>query len=61
MADHIEAGEVAGEPIEASASLRDAYAELLWSGRPALPVRRDGQFVGQVTLNALSRLAARPQ
>ena len=61
VADHIETGEVAGEPIEASASLRDAYAELLWSGRPALPVRRDGQIVGQVTLDALSRLAARPQ
>ena len=41
--------------------LRDAYAELLWSGRPALPVRRDGAIIGQVTLNALSRLAARPQ
>ena len=61
VADHIEAGEVGGEPIEASASLRDAYAELLWSGRPALPVRRDGAIVGQVTLDALSRLAARPQ
>ncbi|QDZ09588.1 ABC transporter ATP-binding protein [Devosia ginsengisoli] len=61
VADHIEAGEGAGEPIEAGASLRDAYAELLWSGRPALPVRRDGQIVGQVTLAALSRLAARPQ
>ncbi|MET3926242.1 ABC transporter ATP-binding protein [Devosia sp. 2618] len=61
VSDHIEAGEVSGEPIEASASLRDAYAELLWSGRPALPVRRDGQIVGQVTLGALARLAARPQ
>ena len=61
VADHIEAGDVSGEPIEASASLRDAYAELLWSGRPALPVRRNGQIVGQVTLDALSRLAARPQ
>ncbi|SEP78183.1 osmoprotectant transport system ATP-binding protein [Devosia sp. YR412] len=61
VSDHIEPGEVTGEPIEASASLRDAYAELLWSGRPSLPVRRDGQIVGQVTLNALSRLAARPQ
>ena len=61
VADHIEPGEVSGEPIEASASLRDAYAELLWSGRPSLPVRRDGQIVGQVTLAALSRLAARPQ
>ena len=61
VADHIEPGEGAGEPIEASASLRDAYAELLWSGRPSLPVRRDGQVVGRVTLDALSRLAARPQ
>ena len=61
VADHIEPGEVTGEPIDATASLRDAYAELLWSGRPALPVRRDGRIVGQVTLNALSRLAARPQ
>ena len=31
-----------GEPIDADASLRDAYAELLWSGRAALPVQRDG-------------------
>lgn len=61
VADHIEAGEVGGEPIDANASLRDAYAELLWSGRPALPVRRDGSIVGQVTLARLSQLAARPQ
>lgn len=61
VADHIEAGEASGEPLDAGASLRDAYAELLWSGRPALPVRRDGSIVGQVTLAELSRLAARPQ
>jgi osmoprotectant transport system ATP-binding protein len=61
VADHLEPGSVEGEPIDATASLRDAYAELLWSGRPALPVRRDGQIVGQVTLAQLSRLAARPQ
>ncbi|MDB5614524.1 MAG: transporter ATP-binding protein [Devosia sp.] len=61
VSDHIEPGEVSGDPIESTASLRDAYAELLWSGRPSLPVRRDGQIVGQVTLAALSRLAARPQ
>lgn len=61
VADHIEAGEAAGEPVDAGASLRDAYAELLWSGRPALPVRRDGQIVGQVTLTQLAKLAARPQ
>lgn len=61
VADHIEPGEASGEPIAAEASLRDAYAELLWSGRPALPVLRDGQIVGQVTLDALAKLAARPQ
>jgi osmoprotectant transport system ATP-binding protein len=61
VADHIEAGDASGEPLDAGASLRDAYAELLWSGRPALPVRRDGSIVGQVTLAQLSRLAARPQ
>lgn len=61
IADHIEAGEAAGEPMDAGASLRDAYAELLWSGRLALPVRRDGQIVGQVSLAQLAKLAARPQ
>ena len=61
VADHVEPGQVDGEPIDATASLRDAYAELLWSGREALPVRRDGQIVGMVTSAALMRLAARPQ
>ncbi len=61
VADHIEPGEASGDPIAAEASLRDAYAELLWSRRPALPVLRDGQIVGQVTLDALAKLAARPQ
>jgi len=59
--DHIEPGEVAGTPLDAGVTLRDAYAELLWSGRPALPVTRNGQVVGQVTLAQLARLAARPQ
>lgn len=61
VADHIEPGEVAGTPLDAGVTLRDAYAELLWSGRPALPVTRDGKVVGQVTLAQLARLAARPQ
>ncbi|WP_108395719.1 ABC transporter ATP-binding protein [Devosia submarina] len=61
VADHLEPGHAEGEAIDAAASLRDAFAELLWSGRSALPVRRDGEIVGQVTLAALSRLAARPQ
>ena len=61
VADHIEQGQAIGDPLDAGVSLRDAYAELLWSGRPALPVTRDGQIVGQVTLAQLARLAARPQ
>ena len=61
VSDHIEPGEATGTPLDAGVSLRDAYAELLWSGRPALPVTRDGAVVGQVTLAQLSRLAARPQ
>ncbi|MET3896796.1 osmoprotectant transport system ATP-binding protein [Devosia sp. UYZn731] len=61
VADHIEPGEVTGTPLDAGVTLRDAYAELLWSGRPALPVTRDGKVIGQVTLAQLARLAARPQ
>lgn len=61
VSDHVEVGNAAGDPIEAGASLRDAFAELLWSGRPALPVRREGEIVGQITLERLSRLAAGPQ
>lgn len=60
VGNHTETGEAMGDPIEDTATLRDAYAELLWSGRTALPVRREGQLVGRVTLEALGRLAARP-
>ena len=60
VADHIEPGAVDGTPLDIGVSLRDAYAELLWSGRPALPVTRDGAVVGQVTLSRLAQLA-RPQ
>ncbi len=61
LADHLETGTAEGEPLEATVSLRDAYAELLWSGRAAAPVRRDGAIVGKVSLEQLARLAARPQ
>ncbi|WP_375449609.1 ABC transporter ATP-binding protein [uncultured Devosia sp.] len=61
VADHIEPGNGAGTPLDVGVTLRDAYAELLWSGRPALPVTRDGRVVGQVSLSQLARLAARPQ
>jgi osmoprotectant transport system ATP-binding protein len=56
----VEPGAASGEPINAGASLRDAYAECLWSRRDALPVVENGALVGRVTLAALSRHAAKP-
>ncbi|MBK4214782.1 ABC transporter ATP-binding protein [Paracoccus caeni] len=46
-------GQATGTPIPATASLRDALAECLWSGRDALPVTGGGI----VTLDALRRRA----
>ena len=57
----VEPGDAGGAPISADASLRDAFAELLWSGRPALPVEDGGRSVGRVTLAEINRRAARPQ
>ncbi|MBI4921669.1 MAG: ABC transporter ATP-binding protein [Devosia nanyangense] len=57
----VEPGEASGRPIATDMSLRDAYAEALWTGRDALPVERDGKIVGRVMLTALARHAARPQ
>jgi osmoprotectant transport system ATP-binding protein len=61
VADHIEAGEATGEPIEADTTLREAYAECLWTGREALPVAENGKIIGRITREALARKAARPQ
>ncbi|MBU1305971.1 MAG: ABC transporter ATP-binding protein [Alphaproteobacteria bacterium] len=61
VADHIEPGVAEGAPIDADASLRDAYADMLWSARSAMPVTRHGEIVGRLTLDALAKLAARPQ
>ncbi|NGO55692.1 ABC transporter ATP-binding protein [Allomesorhizobium camelthorni] len=57
----VEPGEAKGTPISADATLRDGLAELLWSGRAALPVEDGGQRIGRVTLTELNRRAARPQ
>lgn len=57
----IEPGDAPGLPIDAELSLRDAYSEMLWSGRDALPVTRDGVRVGIITRAALDKKAARPQ
>lgn len=59
--DAVEPGEAPGEPIAATASMRDAYAEALWSGRDALPVTDGGKIIGRVTIAALARRAARPK
>ncbi|HWK64937.1 MAG TPA: ABC transporter ATP-binding protein [Rhizobiaceae bacterium] len=61
VADVVEPGSAEGEAIAAEASQRDALAELLWSGRKALPVvAADGSALGCVTVDALLKRAARP-
>ncbi len=59
--DLVEPGEARGPAIAAGTSARDACAELLWSGRDAAPVERDGASIGRITLNALIGRAARPR
>jgi len=60
--DAVEPGDAKGEAIPGDASQRDALAELLWSGRPALPVKdADGKPLGRVTVDGLVKRAARPQ
>jgi osmoprotectant transport system ATP-binding protein len=61
VSDLTEPGDAAGAPIDASASLKDALSETLWSGRAALPVMRDGAIVGRVTRDSLIARAGRPQ
>ncbi|QQM30534.1 ABC transporter ATP-binding protein [Martelella lutilitoris] len=56
----VEEGPAEGEAIPASASLKDALAAALWSGRDALPVERDDKVIGRVTRDALIRRAAGP-
>ena len=62
VADAIEPGQALGEGIRAEATQRDALAELLWSGRTAMPVTSDdGTALGRVTIEGLVKRAARPQ
>jgi osmoprotectant transport system ATP-binding protein len=62
VADAVEPGQAAGEGIRAEASQRDALAELLWSGRAAMPViAENGAALGRVTVESLLNRAARPQ
>ncbi|SOC81799.1 osmoprotectant transport system ATP-binding protein [Ensifer adhaerens] len=61
VGDFLEAGEASGQPISAAASLKDALAEALWSGRASLPVTRDGVLIGRVSRETLIAQAGRPQ
>ncbi|MER9329247.1 ABC transporter ATP-binding protein [Mesorhizobium sp. M0488] len=59
--DAVEKGSAEGDAIPGDASQRDALAELLWSGRPALAVKgTDGKPIGRVTVDGLIKRAARP-
>jgi osmoprotectant transport system ATP-binding protein len=61
VGDVLEPGDADGGSLPATATQRDALAEMLWSGRQALPVvAADGAPLGRVTMDALVRHAARP-
>ena len=60
--DAVEPGTADGKPLAETISQRDALSELLWAGRSALPVEAaDGTILGRVTLEGLTRRAAKPQ
>jgi osmoprotectant transport system ATP-binding protein len=52
----LEPGGADGEPVAASATLRDALSRLIWSGRDALPVAdSSGAIVGRVSVGGILR------
>ena len=53
LSDLVEDGDAPGAALAADASLRDALAACLWTGRSAVPVERDGTVVGRVTFDAI--------
>jgi osmoprotectant transport system ATP-binding protein len=53
VSDLVEDGPADGAPLASGASLRDALAACLWTGRTAVPVDRDGAIVGRVTIQAI--------
>lgn len=56
----VEEGPAEGPPIADTASLRDALAQILWSGRDAVPVERDGAIIGRITRERLLQRAEGP-
>jgi len=61
LLEHIEQGEAEGPPLSAGISLREAYSELLWSGRDSAPVEQDGRVIGRISRDSIARLAAQPR
>ncbi|MGV3489746.1 MAG: ABC transporter ATP-binding protein [Devosia sp.] len=59
--DLVEAGPAQGEPIAADATLRDAYAEMLWTGREVLPVVDAGTVIGRIRRDDIAHRAEQPQ
>jgi osmoprotectant transport system ATP-binding protein len=60
--DLVEPGPAQGEPISADASLREAYSELLWTGRETLPVIDEaGTPIGRIRRDDIAHRAERPQ
>ena len=57
--DLVEPGDAPGDPVPATASLRDVLAACLWTGRDAVPVVRDGETLGRVTMLAIRARAGR--
>ncbi len=53
LSELVEDGPASGEALPEKTSLRDALSACLWSGREAVPVSRDGQVIGRVTLDAI--------
>jgi osmoprotectant transport system ATP-binding protein len=61
VGDICHGGEAEGPPVKAGMTLRDAYAECLWSRRTALPVADDrGKIIGMVSMADLEERARRP-
>jgi osmoprotectant transport system ATP-binding protein len=60
--DLVEPGPAQGEPISAEANLREAYSEMLWTGREMLPVIDEtGVPIGRIRRDDIAHRAEQPQ
>ncbi|MCA0939016.1 ABC transporter ATP-binding protein [Salipiger pacificus] len=59
VSDLVEPGTAEGAPLPAEATLREALAACLWTGREAVPVETEGAPAGRVTLEAIRARAER--